>query len=91
MHVSGLCQHANVVGPRIDFAGLDRWLGKMIQHEPLPRKSANKLDRYRKLPRINKNVVGEVVASKSAYPLLKVIAHQEAIVGFGLNDVPKSA
>src|SRR5438105_2669954 len=63
----------------------------MIQHELLLWKTANKFSRHRKVTGINKDVVGKIMTSQSAYPPLKVIANHEAVVGLRLDDVPESS
>src|SRR5438270_12970314 len=57
----------NISIPTVDLACLDRWLGKMIQNEPLFREPANEVDRYRKLTRIYQDVVRKIETAQRVY------------------------
>jgi hypothetical protein len=64
--------------------------GEMIQNEALLRESTHEVRSDREVPRIYKDVVGEVEFPEQLDSTQKVGLQQEPIVGFALHDMPNA-
>src|SRR5438094_4193406 len=60
----------------------------MIEDEAMPREPPHELDRDRKVPRIDEDVVGEAELLQQSDAPPEVGSQQEAVVGLALHDVP---
>src|SRR6266481_6193346 len=78
-------------GPGVEFAGRNFWFCHMVENEFLVGETCYELDGGRQLPRIDENVVRKIELSQRINASEKVITKHEAIIRFGLNDVPKAA
>ncbi len=87
-HIPGLCELADVPLPFPNLARADLRLRQMIEDEPLAREPRHELDGSRQMPRINKDVVGEVEILEQRDAPAERRPQQKAIVGLGLHDVP---
>src|SRR6266849_1112904 len=86
-YVRKRCQFTDSTRPGLQAPVLDLWLGKMIQHKTLAGKMPHKLRRYRKVSRINQDVVRQIKFFQRGNSTEEVWPQQEAIVRFALHNV----
>ena len=83
-------ERTDAVLPTVQLAAANVGLSEVIEHEALRGKFLHKLNRGRKLTRIDQNIIREAVPLQMRDPAKKIRTEQEAIVGLGLHDVSKS-
>jgi len=79
-------ERAQVRRPRLALAPAHRRLAEVVEHEGLLGETRGELDRGRHLPRVDEEVVDEIVPRELGEPAAEILAQQE-VVGLVLSDV----